>query len=364
MSGLLAAVLLLAAPLRAAPADCAADYKPEHAKEWEITRAAWNAYCAKGYDASDALRQGQRDSMARCSARYLPYEAKQKLARGEAGALCAQGAAGRAQLGEKTGDRTAAPAAPAAPAPPPRKPGASKMGPFGRALEVAQASWRPDACFAGLFYTAIESAFIPMAEWTRARAEGRAPARDKTELEEYAYYFHSGSDAVNSYRVSFGDKLEASFCYKVDRMDGPDHTDTALVAGLDGCLGAVDVDLPTAIDIATKNGWAMDAPFKAYLVQLPHGHFQRACRSATSKNAPVDCSLLETWDAAKLRRTTGKPVWVLTAADRTAFLDAKGGRFRYLAPGPVDLRAAKSFKYAEACLEDKKGGGAFSQGAQ
>lgn len=363
MTRALAAALFLAAPASAGPADCSAAYKPEYEEQWEVTKPAWDSYCAKGYAASDALRQGQRDSMARCTARFAPYEKAQKIPTGEAAALCAQGADGRERLAARTGERPKPPPPPVR-AEPRRKPGASNMGPFGRALDVARSSWRPDACFAGLYYASIESTYISVEEWTRARAAGRPPEKDKVELEEYAYYFHSGSDAVNSYRVSFGDKIESAFCYKVDRMDGPDHTDTLLVTGLGACLGDVDVDLPTAIDIATKNGWALDTPLKAYLVNLPSGHFQRACRSAASKNAPVDCGLLAAWDSAKLRRTTGKPVWVLTAAGRTAFLDARGGRFRYLAPGPVDLRAAKSFKYAEACMEDKKGGGAFSQESQ
>jgi len=364
----LATLLILAAaatPAGADQASCSSAYDASYSVDWEITRTAWESYCAKGYAAADALRQGQRDSMTHCTARFAPYEAKQKIPTGEAAALCAQGADGRARLAERTGDRAAPPAAAAAkPAEPARKAGGSRMGPFGKALEVAKSSWKPDACFAGLYYVYIESTFISMDEWTKARAAGRTPNKDKIDLEEYAYYFHSPSEAVNAYRVSFGDKLEAAFCYKVDRMDGPDHTDTAFVTGFNGCIGSVDVDLPTAIDVATKNGWVMDAPMKAYLVQIPPGHLQRACRGRTAKYAPVDCDLLATWDAAKLRRVTGKPVWILTAAGKTAFVDALKGRFRYLAPGVVDLRAGKSFMYAESCMEDKKGGGAFRQDGQ
>ncbi|TBR20972.1 hypothetical protein EPO15_11500 [bacterium] len=354
-----ALLLALAAAARAEPSACALAYRPEYSVDWEITQSAWNAYCAKGYDAGDALRQSQRDALARCVARFSPYEAKQKIPPGEAAALCAQGADGRARLAERTGDRPKPVVAKTTPAPP-RKPGASKMGPFGRALEVAQ-SWRPDACFSGLYYVSIESVFIPIAEWEAARTAHRAPNKEKTQLEEYAYYFHSPSDAVNAYRVSFGDNLDTAFCYKVDRLDGPDHTDTALVQGLDACLSGAQVDLPGAIDVAAKNGWRMDLPFKAYLVQVPAGFFQRACRSATRNNAPVRCDELDAWDPAKLRRVTGAPVWVLTAAGQTAFVDAVKGRFRYLAPGGVDFKAAKSFKYAEPCSEDKKGGGAFNQ---
>lgn len=349
------AALLLAAALPAAagPAECSAAYKPEHSVEWDISRADWDAHCAKGLSAADALRLGQRASLARCMARFSRHEESGKLPKGEAAALCAQGADGRARLAERTGERAKLPAA--APAPPAVKPGASLMGPFGRALEVARA-WRPDACFAGLFYDYIDSTYIPIDEWKRAREEGRTPNRERTELEEYAYHYHSPSQPLNSYRVSFGDKMEAAFCYKVDRLDGPDASETALVAGLDGCLGPVEVDLPTALDVAAKNGFVVDPPLKAYLARFPPGHFQRACRGSTSKYAPVDCGDLATWDAAKFRRAMGKPVWILSAGGKTAFVDALGGRFRYLAPGPVNLRAGHSHMYAEGCLEDKKGG--------
>lgn len=358
----LAGAACLAVPARADRASCSAAYKPSYAVDWEITRAAWESYCAKGYDAADSLRQGQRDSMTSCAARFAPYEAKQKIPPGEAAALCAQGADGRARLAEKTGDRAGlAPAAPPSPPTPRRKAGDSEMGPFGKALAVARDAWKPDACFSGLYYAYIQTTFIPLDEWTRARAAGRPPNKDKTDLEEYAYYFQSPSDAVNSYRVSFGDKLEAAFCYKVDRMDGPDNTDTNPVVGFGSCMGPVDVDLPTAVAVATKNGWVMDAPMKAYLVQLPAGHFQRACRGRTARFAPIACDALSSLDEAKLRRVTGKPVWILTAAGKTAFVDALKGRFRYLAPTAVDLKAAKSFKYAEPCMEDKKGGGPFNQ---
>ena len=147
-------------------------------------------------------------------------------------------------------------------------------------------------------------------------------------------------------------------------MDGPDSSDTTSVVGLDSCMGPMDVDLPTAVAIATKNGFVMDAPLKAYLVQLPAGHFQRACRGRTARFAPINCGALSSLEEAKLRRVTGKPMWVLVAAGKTAFVDAFKGRFRYLAPTEVDLRAAKSFKYAESCMEDKKGGGPFNQSSE
>lgn len=357
--------LLSSAAAAADQAACAAAFKPEYSVEWGADRKTWNALCAKGYDRSDALREVQRQGMANCVARFSPYEAKQKIPKGEAAALCARGSDGRALLAERTGDRASlTPAAPPKPAAPARKPGGSLMGPFGRALEVAKAQWRGDACFAGLYYVYIESVYIPVEEWTRARAEGRAPNKDKTDLEEYAYYFHSDAEPVNAYRVSFGDKLEAAFCYKIDRMDGPDATDTIKVTGLDGCLGPVEVDLPTAVSIAAKNGFQADPPLKAYLMNIPPGHLQRACRGSTSKYAPVKCDEVGDWDAAKLRLVTGKPVWVLTANGRTAFVDALKGRFRYLAPGPIDFKAAKSFKYAETCSEDKKGSNPFSQESQ
>lgn len=359
-------LLALASGAQADQASCAAAFKPEYSVEWGAERKTWDALCAKGYDQGDALREVQRQEMARCVARFSPYEAKQKIPSGEAAALCARGADGRAILAERTGDKASlTPVVPPKPREPARKPGDSKMGPFGRALDVAKTSWHPDACFAGLHYVSIESTFIPVDEWTRARAEGRPPNKDKTELEEYAYYFHSPSEAINAYRVSFGDKLEAAFCYKVDRMDGPDTTDTAPVTGLDGCLGPVEVDLPTAIDVATKNGWVMDHPLRAYLVQIPAGQFQRACKGRTRAYAPLNCDLLESLNAAKLRLVTGAPVWALTAGGKTAFVDALKGRFRYLFPGGMDLRAAKSFKFAESCMEDKKGPGQkFNQESQ
>ena len=357
MKALLLLAMASAAPAGAAenPA-CAAAYRAEYAEQWMVTAENWKTYCEKGFDGPGALRQAQRDSMTWCISKFMPYEQKGKIPVGNTQAFCAQGASGRERLTAAAGivEKPRAPAAPAAPPVPPVKAGGSRMGPFGQALEVAVTSWKPDACFAGLSYRYMSTTFIQFAEWERARAAGRQPNMGAIELEEYTYYYHSDSEKLNAYRVSFGDKLEMTFCYKVDRMHGPDHVDTALVTGLDACLGPVDIDLPTAIDIATKNGFVMDVPFNAYLVQLPSGYLQGACRNGSNGYSMVKCSNGGDWDPVKLRRVSGKPIWVLSSSGRTAFIDARKGRFRYLAPGELDLGASGSPVYAQLCTHDPK----------
>lgn len=349
-------LLLLAAPPDAAAVEnpaCLAAYRTEYAEQWMVTPENWKTYCEKGFDGPGALRQAQRDSMTWCINRFMPYEQKGKIPVGLTQAYCAQGASGRERLTAAAGI-VEKPRAPAPPPVPQVKAGGSQMGPFGKAVEVAVVSWKPDACFAGLAYKYISTTFIQFAEWERARAAGRPPNMGAIELEEYTYYFHSASDPLNSYRVSFGDKLELTFCYKVDRMDGPDHIDAALVTGLDSCLGPVDIDLPTAIDIAVKNGFVMDVPFNAYLVKLPAGYLQGACGAKANSYSMVKCSNGGEWDPVKLRRVSGKPIWVLSSAGRTAFVDARRGRFRYLAPGELNLGTSGSPRYAQLCSHDPK----------
>ncbi len=354
--GPLLAAWLLAAPASAADpvmAACSAAYKDSYASDWGLEKKAWLAACAKRTEPDDILIAWQRGTMANCVARFLPYEKTKKLNPGEAQALCAQGEAGRSRLEEATGLHSAKPAAaPPAPALPPIKPGDSKLGPLSAALGVAQSQWKPDACFSGLYYKYIESKFIAVSEWEAAKRAGRAPASSPVDLEEYAYYFHSDSSAADQYRVSFGDELDAAFCYKVKRMDGPDSLDVPPVSGLDSCLSGVDVDLGKALAAATAGGFHVEAPMKAFLGSLPSGFFERACGKHNA-GSPVPCSKLRGWDAGKLRRVTGRPVWVLTTADKTAFVDAKEGALRFIGDGPFDLRAAKSYKYAEPCAMNK-----------
>ncbi|MBI5596383.1 MAG: hypothetical protein HY928_09880 [Elusimicrobia bacterium] len=337
----------------ASESGCMAAYKAEYAEQWMATQENWKTYCAKGFDGPGALRQAQRDSMAWCMAKFSPFEREGKIPVGNTQAYCAQGAAGRERLSAAAGI-VQKPPPPAVPPVVPVKAGGSRMGPFGKALEVAGTSWKPDACFSGLLYRYVKTSFIEFAEWERARASGRPPNVGSIELEAYTYYFHTDSDPLNAFRVSYGDKLELTFCYKVDRMDGPDFTDTPEVAGLDACLGPVDIDLPTAIGIAVKNGLVMDVPFTAYLAQLPPGLLQRMCQGRLRQDSPLICSARGEWDAAKLRRVSGKPIWVLSSFGRTAFVDALKGRFRYLGPGTIDLGASGSSKFAGECSHDRK----------
>ncbi|MBI3300293.1 MAG: hypothetical protein HYZ75_19170 [Elusimicrobia bacterium] len=360
MRAVLALALLAAPPAGAVDKDpnCYGAYSPEVGREWEVAQADWNAMCDKGYSASDALRQSQRSSMARCTARFSPYEGKGKLPSGESAAYCARGSSGRARLAERTGTAASKPAA----APPkPRKPGDARMGPLARALDQARA-WKPDACLSGLYYFYDDTTFITSEEWSRARAAGRIPERGQVPFEEYSYYFDYPSRTdreVNGYRVSYGDVIDVNFCNDVKRMEGPDQTESPFETGFTDCIGSVPVDLGAAVDAAAKGGFALETPFKAYLARLPTGFFHDPCRGGLAKKPPVECSDLRNWDPAQLRRVTGRPMWILSASGRTAFVDALKGRLRYVTSGGVDFGTSDSTTYAEPCLEDPKAGDKF-----
>ena len=103
-----------------------------------------------------------------------------------------------------------------------------------------------------------------------------------------------------------------------------------------GLHGPADVDLLTAVDAATKNGWVMD-PDEGHLSSSP-GHFQRACRGRTANFSPSSAAC---WRARRreLRRVTGKPMWVLVAGQDRLRRRAQGP-LRYLALTEVDMKAA------------------------
>lgn len=346
MSAVLHALLFaLAAADRPAHADaaaCAKAFKPETAREWGMTATAWNAACAKGLDADDVLRQAQRTSMAACVAKFLPYEAKGKVPTGQTQAFCAQGSEGRAHLAAVAGLPSESPPKPAAPPPPRQKPGGSALGPVGDALAEARAGWKGDACLMGLHYLYEDSGLTTPEEAFNAWQEKRAIAYSRIAVETYDYYFVSDSVPRDFLRVTFADHLEPE-CAKLTHLRGPDK-DTYGRDSLSGaCLGAPALDVAQAIAAAEQNGWTAASPLEATLVTLPKGYFGGICPHTDKYKGPVvDCGILETWDKAKLRRVTGKPVWVLSSAGKTAFVDAVSGRFRYLAPGATDLPVARS----------------------
>lgn len=329
-----AALWTLAASLAAAdPAACSAGYKPEFAAEWGATKAAWDAHCAKGYD---PLREVQRASVARCTAKFQPYEAKGKIPTGQAQAFCAQGASGRAALAAAAGLPAETAPAPRAPRIPPSKPGASGMGPLSRALDIAREAWSPQACFSGFHYTYWTKSYPDCAEIEAALSEGRG-TRDTSiaGLDEYSYFFASTSVERDIYRVQFAQKLQD--CPFSVYFKPPDHLNAPKAAGFSACLQGVKVDVGQAFDIAARNGWKADHPIAGYLAAFPAGFFSKACGAGTKnvgdewKDTRVDCG--PDWDMAKLRRATGGPVWVLTSKEQTAVVDAATGRFRFLGKG-------------------------------
>lgn len=337
------ALLALAASAAAAdPAACAAAYKPEYAAEWGAARPAWDALCAKGYDGADALREAQRASLARCTAKFLPYEAQGKIPTGQVQAYCAQGAAGRAALAQAAGLPPEAAPRPPAPAPPRLKPGGSRMGPVADALAQARSGWRSDACLSGLHYFFDDSGLTTPEEAFAAWQEKRAISYTRIGVEEFNYYFVSAAAPRDFLRVTFADHLEPE-CTKLTRLRGPDQETYGREELFSSCLPAPALDVADAIAVAEQNAWSLASPLKATLVLLPPGFFGGVCPPRNEFKEPVaDCARLPSWDKGKLRRVTGKPAWVLSAAGKTAFVDAASGRFRYLGDGATNLDAPRS----------------------
>lgn len=333
-------LLTLAASLASADAaSCAAAYKPEHLAEWGATKADWDAHCVKGYD---PLREVQRASVARCRAKFQPYEAKGKIPTGQSQAYCAQGAAGRAELAAAAG----IPVENAAPPPPPRvpkrKPGSAGMGPVGQALTIARDVWKPDACLTGLRYIYRPLSYADCNEIETARREGRGErVTVRTGSDKFDYYFNSASSERDIYRVSLGEHF--TNCPDTVAMWGPVHENSPKTSGLTQCLGKVDVEVGQAFDIAVRNGWKADVPAEGTLASFPTGFFAKACGSSTRElgvskwdDVRVDCGDGD-WDMAKLRRATGGPVWVLSTAAQTAVIDAMTGRLRFMGGGAFKL---------------------------
>ena len=329
-----ASLWTLAASLASAdPASCSQAYKAEFAAEWGATKAAWDAHCAKGYD---TLREVQRASVARCTAKFQPYEAKGKIPTGQAQAYCAQGASGRASLAAAAGLPADAPPAPRGPRIPPRKPGGAGMGPLSRALDVAKKDWSPEACFSGLKYSYWTEDYPDCAEIEEATAEGRGTRNTATAgLDAFSYYFASPSVERDIYAVRIAQRLRD--CPFSVYLKEPDHLNAPKAAGFSACLQGVKVDVGQAFDVAAQNGWKPDLPVGGYLAAFPAGFFSKACGSGTAsvgdawKDYKVECGA--DWDKGKLRRATGGPVWVLTSKDQTAVVDAVTGRFRFLGDG-------------------------------
>lgn len=324
-----AALTLSAAPAAAQAPDCSAAYKAEYAAEWQMSAADWAQACAKGLNASDVLRQAQRGSMARCVAKFQPYEQSGKIPTGQVGAFCAQGAAGRAQLAAAAGvPAEAAPPPPRPPGPriPDRKPGSAGMGPLSAALSTAREVWQPDACFSGLTYHFGSRHY---------------PYCDEFQRDSFNYYFSSKASERDIYRVSYHDELKQ--CPNVASLKGPNHQNAPRPTGLDACLSEVSVDVGQAVEIAERNGWKAAVPIRAVLASFPKAFFARTCGRGTAamggkvwRDYPVTCGDGD-WDAARLRRATGSPVWVLSSHTQTAIVDARTGRFRFLGAGEFDM---------------------------
>jgi hypothetical protein len=324
---------------------CLSAYRADYATEWQMTAAEWTKACAKGLDGGDVLRQAQRDSIARCVARFLPHERAGKIPTGETQAYCARGADGRAHLADAAGlprDASPAPRRPPPPRVPERKPGSAGMGPLQAALDKARAAWRPDACFSGLAYHYGPLEYSDCEEIQSAREEKR-PARItvRTGRDYFNYYFSSAASERDIYRVSYHDDLRQ--CPDVVSLKGPDHENAPRPTGLDACLGSVSVDVGQAVEIASHNGWQVAVPMRAVLASFPKAFFARTCGKGTAamggtvwRNYPVACGD-GGWDGPKLRRATGSPVWVLSSQGQTAFVDARTGRFRFLGDGAFDM---------------------------
>ena len=322
---LLAVLLLFGAPPAAAQAPrsaCGAAWQEKYGADWDFSLEKWEAACAKGAVPKDALRAAQDAFIQACMARFAAVAEQKKLAPGLTMAFCAQGKPGESQLVAMTG-LSPEPAAEAAQAPATiRSPGVETMGPLMSALKVARVHWQADACFAGLHYTYHESDWVNAAEYEHSK-RGQGGNVGRTYVEQYTYYFVSQAEREETYRVVFGDITDAVFCTDVKRLSGPDHGKTFPVAAFKGCLQNVEVDLAEAIKIAQGHGFKPGENLTAHLGVFPSGFFS--------------ASRFGGWDSAKLRRVTGSEIWAISGNNRTAFVDAHKGRFRYLAPDDLSL---------------------------
>lgn len=346
-----ALVLAYAAALASAdPAACSAAYKAEYSAEWGAPKAAWDALCAKGYAAPDALRAVQRASVAACTAKFAPYEAQGKIPTGQAQAYCAQGASGRADLAEAAGLPPEKPKAPPGPRIPPRKPGSSGMGPVASALAKARDAWQADACLSGVYYhyRVLQLTAGCTREEEYVRSDG---------YEKYSYFFASPKSLRDVYRVTFTDAHNG--CPDAPYLKGPEHQNFPKTVGLDDCLKDVALDAEQAFAVAARNGWLADETVFAWLTSFPKGFFARACGARTDAVSPegwygsyaVACGDGQ-WDQAKLRLATGAPVWILSSARKTAVVDAVTGRFRALAKGHFCFDTPKSYLTATLAEDD------------
>lgn len=343
-------LLALAAGASAAdPAACSKGFTPELAAEWETTQASWNSLCAKGYDAGDVLREVQRASVARCTGKFLPYEKTGKVPVGQAQAFCARGSSGRAELATSAGLPPDRPPAPPKPRVPPRKPGSAGMGPVGLGLSKAREAWRPDACLSGMRYYFRVLGISDCEEVRAAALEHRSErVTDRLGFDKYSYFYSSPGSERDIYRVTYTDAHRS--CPDAIYTKGPEHENLADTAALSTCLQGVTVDAGQAFDIAEKNGWKATENVVGWLGVFPTAFFARTCgRTTLAMGGPpwmgdysVQCGDGR-WDAAKLRRATGTPTWVLTSDDQTAFVDAVTGRFRYLGAGNFCLDLPPSY---------------------
>lgn len=346
-----ALLLALAASASAAdPAACSKGFTPELAAEWETTRGTWNSLCAKGYDAGDVLREVQRASVARCTAKFLPYEKTGKVPSGQAQAFCARGSSGRLELASSAGLPPDTPPPPKKPRIPVRKPGSAGMGPLSLALNKVREAWQADACLSAVryYYRVLATEIGCTKEEQHTSSEG---------FDKYSFFFASPGSLRDIYRVTYTDAQKG--CPDAIYLKGPHHENFPKTAGLSECLTGVKVDVGQAFAVAEANGWRASAPVTGWLANFPTGFFAGACGSSTGAlggepwegNYLVRCGD-DDWDKAKLRRATGSPVWVLSSATQTAFVDALTGRFRHLASGEFCFKIPAAHLAATLSDED------------
>jgi hypothetical protein len=336
--GLILCALAAAARAGERAEHCKAGWQEKYASDWGLDRQRWDAACESS-QAEDVLRQVQGSFMQSCRERFASAEQEKKLAPGLLAVLCAQGRPGQAQLEAMTGTaRQSQPEAPKA-SEPVRPAGSGGMGPLMSGLKVARASWRSDACFSGLYYSYAESTWIDPEEWSRWRREhGHGLRESLTDVEQYSYFFNSPS-AQPDYRVIYGDEIDETFCSSMERLKGPEAAEVGASEAFASCLQGVEIDLSQAVKIAAEHGLKPGAKLWAFLGVFPRSFFsQHGCRLEPDQRACSDAP----WDTAKLRRVWGTEVWAVVSNGKTAFIDARKGRFRFLGPGGLDIPAAHS----------------------
>lgn len=348
------AVLLLASPAAAAPA-CESSWQDAYATDWGYPKDKWLGDCRADIDPHAGLRHAQSDLMDACRARFHRPDAG--AAAPQADILCALGKPGRAKLYALAGLKDPD----AAPPPPPAAvdyhippPGTGGMGPLMTALRHTRAHWQADACFSGLDFKYRVTRITTLEDLARAQKAHEDPRYGRAAVETYDFAFASAQVPHGGYRVSFGDKMDATFCTDLNRLLGPDPGGFPPLSFFASCLTGAKLDLNQALGLVMDPSDAA-TDLDAVLGTLAPGFL--ASGDCAVRRPPdhhgTSCAKSPGWDKAHLKRAVGREVWAVSHGDRTDFLDAGTGERLGSARGWLDLNGmTHSALYGSHCPVD------------